>query len=239
MVVIQERRLSPFEQDTLPVVQRLPQKRAGVSHHRPDKVPEREQPGGDVGDLVMLLAVDVLEDRVLLPEGRLELGLQNAFIEDILDTNAVACDLVLVGRAYTAVRRTDPGVAQGDLTVRVERDVVGHDQMRPTVYLETVPYPKAPILEGLDLLDQHLEVDHDPVADGADHTLAHDARRHEVELELLLPDTDGVTGVVATRVARDVVHVGRQRVAHPTLALISPGQSEDDRGRQCSTSAVA
>src|SRR5919107_740680 len=178
MVVIQERRLSSFEQDTLPVVQRLPQKRACVSHHRPDKLRKREQPGGDVGDLVVLLAIDVLEDRVLLPKGRLELGLQDAFVEDILDTNAVACDLVLVGRAYAAVRRPYSGIAERDLAVRVERYVVGHDQVRPTVHLEPVPYPKAPLLEGLDLLDQYLGVDYDPVADGADDTLAHDARRH-------------------------------------------------------------
>ena len=59
-----------------------------------------------------------------------------------------------------------------------------------------------------------------------------------MQLELLLADPDGVAGVVATRVARDVVHVGRQRVAYPALALISPGQSEDDRGRQSSTSAM-
>ena len=74
-----------------------------------------------------------------------------------------------------AVRRTDPGVAERDLAVRVERDMVGHDQVRPPVHLETVPDPKAPLLEGLDLLDQYLGVDDDPVADGADHTLAHDA----------------------------------------------------------------
>src|SRR5215211_4332117 len=195
MVVIQERRLSPFEQDTLPVVQRLPQKRACVSHHRPDKLRKREQPGGDVGYLVVLLAVDVLEDRVLLPEGRLELGLQDTFVEDILDTYAVACDLVLVGRTYAAVRRPYSGVTERDLPVRVERDVVGHDQVRPTVHLEPVPYPKAPLLEGPDLLDEYLGVDHDPVADGADYALTHDARRHEVELELLLADTNRVTRV--------------------------------------------
>src|ERR687898_1721352 len=128
----------------------------------------------------MLLVVDVLEDRVLFPEGRLELGLQNAFIEDVLDTNAVAGDFVFVSRAYTAVRRPYPGVAEGDLAVRVERDVVGHDQVRPAVHLEPIPYREAPLLERLDLLEQHLGVDHDPVADGTDYALAHDPGRHEV-----------------------------------------------------------
>src|SRR5215211_7012540 len=224
VIVVQERRLSPFEQDTLPVVQRLPEQRSRISDHGPDELRKGEQPGGDVGDLVVLFAVDVLEDGVLLPEGRFELGLQDAFVEDILDTNAVACDLILVGRAYTAVRRTYSGVTERDLTVRVERDVVGHDQVRPTVHLETVPYLKTPLLEGFDLLEKHLGVDHDPVADGADHTLAHDTRRHEVELELLLPDTDGVTGVVATRVSRDGVHVGCQLVPHPTLSHLAARQ---------------
>src|SRR5215211_7751064 len=187
----------------------------------------------------MLFAVDVLEDRVLLPQGRLELGLQDSFVEDVLDANAGAGDFVLVGRSYTAVRRPYPGVAKGDLAVRVERDVVGHDQVRPTVDLETISHLEASLLESLDLLDEYLGVDHDTVTDSADHALAHDARRHEVKLELLLADTDGVAGVVAARVARDVVHIRRERVAHPTLALISPGQSEDDRGCQSCTSAVS
>src|SRR5215211_3570726 len=125
----------PYSRPTLPVVQRHPEQRTCVSDHRPDKFREGEQPGGDIGHLVVLLAVDVLEDRVLFPQSSLELGLQDAFVEDILDTNAVASDLILVGRAYTTVRRPYSGVAQCDLAVRVERDVVGHDQMRPTVYL--------------------------------------------------------------------------------------------------------
>ena len=73
VVVVQERRLPPFEQDPLPVVQRLPQERSRVRDHRPYKLLEGEQPGGDVGDLVVLLAVDVLEDRVLLPSAALSL----------------------------------------------------------------------------------------------------------------------------------------------------------------------
>src|SRR5215210_5797078 len=238
VVVVQERRLSPFEQHALPVLQRLPEERPRVGDHRPDKLPEREQPGGDVGDLVVLLAVDVLEDRVLLPEGRLELGLQDALVEDVLDANAGAGDLVLVGRAYTLVGRPDPGITESDLAMRVERDVVGHDQVRPSIDFEPISYLEVPLFEGLDLLEQHLGVDHDPVADGADHALAHDPRWHQVKLELLLTDTYCVAGVVAARVARDVVHVGGERVAHPALALISPGQSEDDRGRQSCTSAV-
>src|ERR671911_1439618 len=84
----------------------------------------------------VVFAVDVLEDGVLLPEGRLELGFQDAFVEDVLHAYAGAGDLVLVGRAYAPVRRAYPGVAQSDLTVRVERDVVGHDEVRPPVHLE-------------------------------------------------------------------------------------------------------
>src|SRR5215203_7136625 len=238
VVVVQERRLAPFEQHTLPIFQRLPQEGTRVGDHRLDEILEGEQPGGHLRDVVVVFAVNVLEDGVLLPEGRLELGLQNALVEDVLDPYAGAGDLVLVGGAYAPVRRPYPGVAQGDLTVRVERDVVGHDEVRPTVHLETIPDLEAPGLQRLDLLDQHLGVDHDPVADGANHAFAHDARRHEVQLELLLADPDGVARVIAARVTRDVPDVGRQRVANPALALISPGQPEHDRGRQSSTSAA-
>src|SRR5215210_2698004 len=186
----------------------------------------------------MVFAVDVLEDGVFLPECRLELGFQDAFVEDVLDAYAGAGDLVLVGRADAPVGRTDSGVAERDLAVRVERDVVGHDEVRPPVYLEAVPDGEATSFQGFDLLDQHLRVDDDPVADRAHYALAHDPGGHEVQLELLLADPDCVSRVVAAGVARDVPDVGRQRVAHPALAFISPGQSEDDRGRQSSTSAM-
>src|SRR5215213_8340941 len=88
VVVVQERRLTAFEQNALPVPKRAPKQRPRVGDHRPDKLLEREQPGGHVRDLVVVLAVDVLEDRVLLPEGRLELGLEDALVEDVLDPYA-------------------------------------------------------------------------------------------------------------------------------------------------------
>src|SRR5829696_2472964 len=42
VVVVQERRLAPFEQDTLSVVQRVAEQRSGVGDHRPDEFLERE-----------------------------------------------------------------------------------------------------------------------------------------------------------------------------------------------------
>ena len=229
----------PFEQDLLAAFETLAQQGARVGEHRPDKVLEAAQPGGDLRDVVGLLAVDVLKDRVLLAQGRLELRLEDALVGDVLDADAVAGDLVLVGRADAPVGGPNAGVAQSYLAVRVEGYVVGHDEVRPAVDLEPVPDADAARLERLDLLDEHLGVHHHPVADGADDVLAHDARRDEVELELLLADADGVPGVVAAGVARDEVGVRGEGVADPSLPLVPPGQPEHDRGRQSSTSVVS
>src|SRR5215210_3418372 len=180
VVVVEECGLSSFEQYPLSALEGVPQDSPSVRDHRLYELPEGEQPRREVGDVVGLLAVDVLEDGVLLAQGRLELGLQDALVEDILGADAVAGDLVLVGRPYAAVRGPDPGAAERDLPVRVERDVVGHYEVRPAVHLEPAPDLEAPRLQRTDLLGEHLGVDHHPVPDGADHPFAHDAGRDEV-----------------------------------------------------------
>ena len=46
--------------------------------------------------------------------------------------------------------------------------------------------------------------------------------------KLLLPDKDGVPGVVAALIARDNVEMFGQQVDHVALALIAPLRTEDD-----------
>jgi hypothetical protein len=80
VVVVEQGGLAAFEQDLLAALQALAQQGARVGEHRPDKLFEAAQPGGELGDVVGLLAVDVLEDRVLLAQRRLELRLEDALV---------------------------------------------------------------------------------------------------------------------------------------------------------------
>jgi hypothetical protein len=238
VVVVQQRSLRPLQQDRLALLEGLAQQRPGVGHHGPQQLPEREEVIGELASVVGLLAVDVLEDGVLLAQSRLELGAENVLVEDVLHPDARARDLVLVGGADAAVGGSDLRLPEGLLAVGVEPDVVRQDQVRPTVDLEPLAHAQAPLLERRDLSDEDLRVDDDPVADGAHDPLPHDAGRDEVHDELLFADPDRVPRVVAAGVARDVAHVRRQRVANPSLALVPPGQPEDYRGRHSLTSAM-
>src|ERR687894_1720523 len=66
VVVVQERRLCPLQQNRLSCLQGLAQQRTGVGHHGLEQFPEREKVLCELARVVGLLAIDVLEDGVLL-----------------------------------------------------------------------------------------------------------------------------------------------------------------------------
>ena len=86
----------------------------------------------------------------------------------------------------------------------------------------------AALLEAVDLLEQHLEVDHDAVADDRDAAGAQDAAGQQVQGVLLVADDDRVAGVVAAVELHDVVDPATQEVGGLALALVAPLGSDDD-----------
>ena len=77
-------------------------------------------------------------------------------------------------------------------------------------------------LEHVDLLKDNLGVDDAAVTDHRHVVRIHDAGGHLVQAVLLAVDDDGVTGIVAARVAHDDIEVAGDQVANLTLALIAP-----------------
>ncbi len=88
-------------------------------------------------------------------------------------------------------------------------------------------------LEPVDLLEQHVEVDHDAVADHRGALGAEDAGRQQVEGVLLAGDHQGVAGVVAAGVAHRVVDAVTQLVGRLALALVAPLRTDDHDSRHC------
>ncbi len=74
----------------------------------------------------------------------------------------------------------------------------------------------APLGEGLDLAEQHAEVDHDAVADHRHHAGGQDAGRQQVQRVLLTAHHDGVPGVVAA------VELDDQSTRDPSASVALP-----------------
>src|SRR5215207_3251180 len=80
----------------------------------------------------------------------------------------------------------------------------------------------------VELVGQHLRVDHDPVADHAQLARVEDPRRHQVQLPDLAVTHDRVAGVVAALEAHDRVGPLGEQVRDLALPLVAPLGAYDD-----------
>ena len=93
--------------------------------------------------------------------------------------------------------------------------------------------------QAVDLLEQHLGVDDDAVADDRHDARAEDARGQQVQRVLLVADDHRVAGVVAAVELDDVVDAGAEGVGRLALALVTPlGTDQHDCGHAGSSSVV-
>ena len=243
VVDVEQRRLAGLEQDVRPGIQRLFEHERGVGDHRAQPLGVPEQLLDDPIGLCRTGVVDLDEHLVLQRQGRLDLLPQDALVEEVLHPDADPVHLVGVGRPDAAARGADPAGAEealGDLVegAVVRRDDVGvgrHDEPRGV---------DAAGLEPVDLLEEHLEVDDDAVADDRRHRRREDAGRQQVQRVLLAGavlalDDDGVAGVVAPVELDDVVDVAAHEVGRLALALVAPlGSDQHDRRHRRSFSHV-
>ena len=130
-------------------------------------------------------------------------------------------------------RRVVPICERAEVQLRglVEHAVPGHDEVRVARDAQALGRAAAR-RELVELLAQHLGVEHDAVAEHAELAREEDAARQQPELERLLADLHGVPGVVAALVARDDGERLGQQVDDLALALVAPlGADDDGRGR--------
>ena len=85
--------------------------------------------------------------------------------------------------------------------------------------------------ELVELVGQHLGVDHDPVADHAQLARVEDPGRHQVKLPRLAVADDRVAGVVAALEAHDGIGPLGEQVGDLPLAFIAPLGADDHDSR--------
>ena len=195
-----------------------------------------EQPFGHpqvlVGDLARLhpqLIEHPGEDPVLVVKSGFDLFAKDGRVEKVLNPDAGAGELVGVGRADAAFGGSDLVSSQVALHQRVEFAVVGHDQVG--VARDAQLFRRdSPAFEHGHFFQQHLGIDDTA---GADHRGAlgiENSRGDEREGDLLVPDDDGVTGVVAPLIADHKLGGLGEIIGNPTFPFVSPLGAEDDGG---------
>ena len=221
--------LRALEQHRLAVVERLAEHEADVGDIRAQPVAVAEVLVGDLLRVNAAAVVDLREQLVLVPKRQLKLLGENAGVEQVLDPDAHARDLVAVGRPDAAARGADLRVAEEPLADLVEGAVVRHDQVRAGADQETLAADAA-CLERVDLLEEHLRVDDDAVADDRDDRRRQHSGRQHVQRVLLLADDDRVPGVIAALVPDDVLDAVPEQVGRLALTLVAPlGTDQHDR----------
>jgi hypothetical protein len=174
--------------------------------------------------------VDLGQQLVLVPQRQFELLLQDAGVEQVLDADAHAGDLVAVGRPDATSSGADLGVAEEPLGDLIQRPVVGHDQVRARADQQPLA-AHAAHFERVDLLEQDLRVDDHAVADDGRHLRGKYARREHMQRVLLFADHDGVPGVIAALVPDDILHAVPEQVSRLALTLVTPLGADQHDGR--------
>ena len=155
-----------------------------------------------------------------------DLLLEDLLVEQVLDADPEPRRLVGVARPDPAPRGPDLQLAELRLAGVVEQQVVGHDQVRVRRDPQRARVDATPA-QLVELVGQHLRVDHHPVADHAQLAAVQDPRRDQMELPGLAVADDRVAGVVAALEADDGVGPLGEQVGHLPLALIAPLGADD------------
>ena len=171
----------------------------------------------------------LVEYGVALGQHLLQARAQDAWVEQVAHAHAGPPGAVRVRGPDAPARGADLRAGEACLRRSIEGDVVGHDDVRRTADADAGGVDAALRQHG-HLADERARVDHDAVADDGRDVRVQDAAGHEVQLEDLVADDDGVAGVVATLVAHDHVDRLREQVHGLALALVSPLQADDDAG---------
>ena len=152
--------------------------------------------------------------------------LERRRIGEIADTDAAPGDRVLVGRPDAARGRPDLALAAARLAQQVQLTVIRQDEVRLVADDQPIADRDPGGRELVDLREQRLRIDDDPVADDARDPVVENPGRQQPQHELPSVRIHGVPGVVPALVARDDGKVGREEIDNLALALVTPLRAE-------------
>ncbi len=228
MVHIEERPLSAFEENFLPGFDLAVEQHSRVGDVLFQLLAVAAIGFVDLREVQGFLFQDRLEVDVLLLDVAAQLVAERRPVEKIDKTDAGSGDLVFVGRADAATGSADFSLAPESLPGLIDGLVVGHDQVGLVADPEQrVLQQVASCSEPADLLEQHLRIDHDAVADHAELARVKSAGWDQVQDRFFAVDDERVAGVVAALKTDDDVRVPAEEVDDLAFALVSPLSPDD------------
>ena len=235
MVKVEHRALRALEDDLLAVLHQLPHQLRRVGDVLLETVAEGEVFLGHRAQVERRIALEGAQRQPLGLHRRDDLLLEDLLVEQVLHADAEPRRLVGVAGADAAARGADLQAAELGLAGGVEQQVVGHDQVRVGRYAQAA-HVDALRAQRIELVDQHLGVDHDAVADHAALARIQDAGGNQVQLPLAPVAHDRVARVIAALKAHDGVDPLGEQVSDLALALVAPlgPNDHDSRHAQCS-----
>ena len=175
MIEVEQRPLRALAEHAFAPVERVVDEQRHVGDERRQALGVAHGGGLDRLRVEPADAVQEAELLVLELESGRDLLAQDLGVEQVLHADADARGLVGVGRADAAARGADLQRAEVHLGGLVERAMPRHDEVRVARDAQAGRRATAG-LELVELLAQHLGVEHDAVAEHADHAREEDAR---------------------------------------------------------------
>lgn len=173
MIDVQKGPLGALEKDALPFTDSIVEHLSRLSHVRLHDARIGQVLIADLIHRIGLKPIYLLEDRVLLSKGVLNLETEYLLIKKVLHANPTTCDLVLIARADATLRGADLVVAKALLLGAIKNLVIRHDDVRVARNLKAIARDSL-CFKKSHLLNKNTWVNHDAVADHWDRPFIHD-----------------------------------------------------------------
>ena len=229
MVQIEQRSLRALEQDVFAASQHFLDELRRVGQMRLESSPPLRRQRDQLIQVEAFDSMLALQRGVLLRQDSGQFASERGSVEKVFHSDADAPGAVGVGRPDAATRGPHGRLGESGFHRSVQGDVVGHDHVGVLADANPV-HLDAATREHVQFGDESGRVDHDPVADDRRDVRIQHTGRDEVELEDLLAEHDGVTGVVTALISDDGCDVGCQSIGCLAFALVSPLQADYHRG---------
>jgi hypothetical protein len=143
-------------------------------------------------------------------------------IGQVADADAATADFVLVRRADAARGGPDFSFAPPRFGEHVQLAVIRQDHVRSVAHEQPPARVDSHAGNLIQLRKQRDRIDHDAIADDADHAGMKDAGGNQMQDEFPAADVHGVAGVVSALIPRHDLEVRRQQIDDLPFAFIAP-----------------
>ena len=221
VVDIQKRSLRTFEADLLASFQRLVQQIGRIADLILDLLRQRQIFVSDGIRVERFYAVELRQQIVFQRHSVCQTCAEIVRIHHIAHAQARARAFIHVARADAVFRGADLGVALCHFLAFILLDVIRHDQMAAIADAQAA-HVHAFCLQVFHFFNEHLEIDHDTVADDTGCMAGDDPRWDQAQLKFFAIDHNRVASVVAALVTHNIIRALCEVVGDLPFPFVAP-----------------